>query len=231
MRAALISGTGECGEAMKEVDMGAQLVVHNPSGFTVGLENLDLPVYVGSSRVQAGTGTLVPGYSNVIPAHSNGTVLANLNVPLGLTQTITLAKIAQELDGGQGDFAVAVDGLVTIDVLGQKLNVNLPRVEVMVSLKSKTEATATAGFGIASKLAGITDKIDDAKDTLDDLQARLNEKCKCLFGDCPNNVYQNRTLLEGMGVDTNVTRRAGGAGCWEPSQCVNGKCVDFKCAE
>ena len=51
---------------------GAQLVVHNPSGFTVGLENLQLDVFVGNDGVKAGKGTLISGYTHVVPAHSNG---------------------------------------------------------------------------------------------------------------------------------------------------------------
>ena len=140
----------------------------------------------------------------------------------------------QDLDAN-GDFKIAVDGLISINTLGMQLNVNFPRVEVSVKLDSVGggSSPATAGFfggGVASKLAGATQKLDDASDKLDNLKASLNEKCKCLFGDCPNNVYQNKTLLQQQGVNTNITRKPDGSSCWESTQCVSKVCTDHLCA-
>ena len=97
--AALMGGGGECGKVMAEVNIGAQLVVHNPSGFSVGLQNLQLDVFLGNSGLKAGTGSLISGHNHVIPAHSNGTVLATVNVPLGLTRALELAKITKVREG------------------------------------------------------------------------------------------------------------------------------------
>ena len=75
------------------------------------------------------------------PPLRDGTVLANLNVPLGLTQALRLAGIAKEIEAGT--LKVAVDGVVTINALAMQLNVNFPRVEARSRRRLHTTTKVT----------------------------------------------------------------------------------------
>ena len=63
-------------------------------------------------------------------------MLANLHVPLGLTQALRLAGITKEVEAGT--LKVAVDGVVTINAFAMQLNVNFPRVEAGPSIHTTT---------------------------------------------------------------------------------------------
>ena len=250
-----------CLRALEYVKIGVAFVAQNPSGLAVTFDDIVLEAFLNPIK-KPGVKPFANGHIYKkkpvrVKSFDNSSLLAEIVVRFddGMDNStfddraVNAMKLAGSFAAAakNEDLSIGVDGFVSVETLGMKVGIDLPRIIAKVELKPKENATKNSTpppppapldgsgsegeeKGIKKILSQVGEGLDQVNEILRDVDEWLKADCHCLFGDCIGNVTGLKEVYpDGASALLNADREDGKL-CIFDSQCISGYCSSlYKC--
>ena len=253
-----------CLRALEYTKVGVSFVVDNPMGLAVTFDDIALEGFLNPIKKPGvkpfGTGNIYQNKSVRVAPYTNTSLLAEIEVRFddGFDnatfddRAVNAMKLAGSFAAAAAtrNFSIGIDGFMSVQLLGMKVDIDLPRIINKIELSPTNSSNATnatpppppapldgsgkkdeeGGFG--KLLSQVGKGLDSVNNMLREVDEWLQAECHCLFGDCIGNVTALKKVYPGGASALLNADRKDGALCLFDSQCISGFCSSlYKCGD